>query len=167
MGFESVGESYCNGDCSWVNNECINTEDITTTITTTNTGCEWTEAKNACIKDHNNKKVENVESITDCIDLCKEEQTFICLSVDYFKKQEWCQLSSVTSITAQSSYVEPCSVPNVMFANCIPLTGKRVVKYEVIKTRILEKPVAVQNLKLNFVVVVVGGVGGDGIDKLN
>ena len=113
------------------------TTNTTTTTTTTGntTTCEWTLPKEACISGHNDDTVSGVESVEDCIALCKKEQTFLCLSVDYKERQKICQLSKKTSITAVSSFQEKCtSDSTVLFADCLPLTGKRLAKHEVIRT---------------------------------
>ena len=52
----------------------------------------------------NNKKVENVATRSECIQLCRHECAFDCLSIDYRESDNRCTLSSESKFTQPSEF---------------------------------------------------------------
>lgn len=72
----------------------------------------WTDTAFACIRGNNNERHQNIESLEDCMDLCIEETSFTCLSVDFFPDSDNkdCLLSSFNrnSVQPSSDFTQPC-----------------------------------------------------------
>ncbi|CAL4063270.1 unnamed protein product, partial [Meganyctiphanes norvegica] len=68
---------------------------------------EWSDIRNACIKDNNNKDFKGV-SIDVCKEKCFNEDSFNCQSIEYRSSDKWCFLSEVRSTS--SDYNVPCYV---------------------------------------------------------
>ena len=78
---------------------------------------------NACIKGHNNKAA-STPSIEDCIELCQDEKSFQCVSIDYNPTGKNCQLSTLNMDSAGSYYTAPCHFPGWLYAEQTQYPGK-------------------------------------------
>jgi len=67
----------------------------------------WTGEQNGCIVDRNDK-VEAAFSLDVCKELCKDEKSFKCVSVDYNPSRKTCHLSRWNSYSATSHFSTPC-----------------------------------------------------------
>ena len=56
------------------------------------------------LHEFNTKKVDNVATRTDCIQLCIDECEFDCLSIDYRESDKRCTLSRESRSTQPSNY---------------------------------------------------------------
>lgn len=80
----------------------------------------WTETASACIRGNNNEHHNNIDSLEACKDLCYQENTFACLSVDYHPTHanKPCHLSSFNRNSVQPSgdFTQPCYLDGWLYA---------------------------------------------------
>ena len=82
----------------------------------------WTDVRAACISGHNDRVIANVASMQDCKELCIEEDSFPCRSVNYHLS-DGCKLSRVgqDTVTPSTDYQQPCPVSDYMYAERLDL----------------------------------------------
>ncbi len=68
----------------------------------------WTATVHGCIRGHNDQTVHEVEDLDACKELCMQEQSFLCRSVDL--DGHICYLSRWTqdTVTPPADYTRPC-----------------------------------------------------------
>ena len=85
----------------------------------------WTQPVDACIEANNNK-LSTALSIEACKELCQDEESFPCVSIDYNTNSNKCQMSILNSVSASSAYKNPCSSTGWLYAEKAQFPGKRI-----------------------------------------
>ena len=79
----------------------------------------WSTPEAACIKERNNKDVPKTSTLESCLQLCEEETSFACASVDFWQTKDICFLSADNSITAWADFSKPCPTSGVIYSEWI------------------------------------------------
>ncbi|KAJ8020602.1 hypothetical protein HOLleu_40237 [Holothuria leucospilota] len=87
--------------------------------------CEdyWSETMMACIRGYNDLLIEDTDNIEVCKELCVEEESFACLSVDFGSHD--CYLSSRNrhNIDSSDDFVVPCYAKSYVYAERIDIAA--------------------------------------------
>ncbi|KAJ8020604.1 hypothetical protein HOLleu_40239 [Holothuria leucospilota] len=83
----------------------------------------WSETMMACIRDHNDLEITNTDNIEVCKDLCMQEHSITCLSVDFISNRCYMSSRNRHNIELADDFVVPCYIIGAVYAERIDIAS--------------------------------------------